>query len=66
MGVDPEFISENVLENYEVIGKIARGCFGIRFWPFKVITDLRLGFVLTCYHYVVTEFGIPKLTKIPI
>lgn len=26
---DPEFISENVLENYEVIGKIARGCFGL-------------------------------------
>ncbi len=26
--VDPEYMSENILENYELLGKIARGCYG--------------------------------------
>lgn len=29
MPIDPEYISPNVLMNYDVTGKIARGCYGL-------------------------------------
>ena len=29
MSADPEFLDENLLENYHIMGKVARGCYGL-------------------------------------